>query len=61
MQLNYFIKKKRIKTCSFFLYALQTMFDWNWLLVAGELGVSYGFYRWWKSNDTFLAVFEVEI
>jgi hypothetical protein len=37
------------------------MFDWNWLLVVGELGVSYGFYRWWKSNDTFLAVFEVEI
>jgi hypothetical protein len=37
------------------------MFDWDWLLVVGELGVSYGFYRWWKSNDTFLAVLEVEI
>ncbi|CAF0806103.1 unnamed protein product [Adineta steineri] len=35
------------------------MFDWNWLWVVGELGVSYGFYRWWKSNDTFVAVLEV--
>ncbi|CAF0934736.1 unnamed protein product [Rotaria sp. Silwood1] len=35
------------------------MIDWNWLWVIGQLGVSYGFYRWWKSNDTFLAVLEV--
>ncbi|CAF0835538.1 unnamed protein product [Rotaria sordida] len=35
------------------------MMDWNWLWVIGQLGVSYGFYRWWKSNDTFLAVLEV--
>ncbi|CAF0972599.1 unnamed protein product [Rotaria sordida] len=35
------------------------MFDWNWLWVVGEIGISYGFYRWWKSNDKFLAVLEV--
>jgi hypothetical protein len=36
------------------------MIDWNWLWVIGELGVSYGFYRWWKSDDKFLAVLEVK-
>ena len=35
------------------------MIDWNWLWVAGELGLSYGFYVWWKSDDKFLAVLEV--
>jgi hypothetical protein len=59
MQLNYFIEKN--KNLFDFFYVLQTMFDWNWLWVVGELGVSYGFYRWWKSNDTFLAILEVEI
>ena len=40
-------------------HLLQTMIDWNWLWVVGEFGISYGFYRWWKSDDKFLAVFEV--
>jgi len=31
----------------------------NTLKVIGELGVSYGLYRWWKSNDAFLAILEV--
>ncbi|UJR27929.1 hypothetical protein I4U23_009189 [Adineta vaga] len=35
------------------------MLDWNWLWVVGELGVSYGFYRWWKSNDTLLTALEI--
>jgi len=35
------------------------MFDWDWTWVIGELGISYGLYRWWKSNDTFLAILEV--
>ncbi|CAF1110158.1 unnamed protein product [Adineta steineri] len=35
------------------------MIDWNWLWVIGELGISYGFYRWWKADDKFLAVLEV--
>ncbi|UJR21471.1 hypothetical protein I4U23_024556 [Adineta vaga] len=35
------------------------MIDWNWLWVVGELGISYGFYRWWKSDDKFLAVLAV--
>ncbi|CAF3407030.1 unnamed protein product [Rotaria sp. Silwood1] len=34
------------------------MFDWNWFWLVGEIGISYGFYRWWKSNDKFLAVLE---
>ena len=36
------------------------MFDWNWLWVAGELGISYGFYLWWKSNDKYLTILQVE-
>jgi hypothetical protein len=36
------------------------MIDWNWLWVIGEVGISYGFYRWWKSHDKFLAILEVE-
>jgi len=36
------------------------MFDWNWLWVFGEVGISYGLYRWWKSDDRFLAVLEVD-
>jgi hypothetical protein len=35
------------------------MFDWNWLWVAGELGISYGFYHWWKSNDKYLSILQV--
>lgn len=38
---------------------LQTMIDWDWLWVAGELAVSYGFYSWWKADDKFLAVLAV--
>jgi len=45
----------------FFFYVFQRMFDWNWFWVFGEIEVSYGIYRWWKSNHTFLAIFEVEI
>jgi hypothetical protein len=36
------------------------MIDWNWLWVIGEIGISYGFYRWWKADDKFLAVLEVK-
>jgi hypothetical protein len=57
MQLNNFIEKYK----NLFLCVLQTMVDWNWLCVIGELGASYGFYRWWQSKDTFLAVLEVEL
>ncbi|CAF1511118.1 unnamed protein product [Rotaria magnacalcarata] len=35
------------------------MIDWNWLWVIGQVGATYGFYRWWKANDAFLAVLEV--
>ena len=37
------------------------MFDWNWLALIGEIGISYGCYRWWRSDDKFLAVLEVEM
>lgn len=33
--------------------------DWNWLWVAGELALSYAFYRSWKSDDNFLGVLKV--
>ncbi len=34
------------------------MSDWLWVI--GEVVLSYGFYRCWKSNDTFSANLEVE-
>lgn len=37
------------------------MFDWNWLWVVGEVGVTYGFYYWWKSYDKSIAVLEVDM
>ena len=37
------------------------MIDWNWLWLIAEIGISYGFHRWWKSYDKFLAVLEVEM
>ena len=48
------------KPKSFFLYIFQRMIDWNWLWVVGEVAITYGCYRWWKSDDKFLAVLEVE-
>jgi hypothetical protein len=44
-----------------FPYVLQRMFDWNWLWVAGELGVSLGFYLWCRSDEKYLAILQVEI
>ncbi|CAF0952381.1 unnamed protein product [Rotaria magnacalcarata] len=35
------------------------MIDWTWLWLVGEIGISYGFYRWWRSNDQFLAALEL--
>lgn len=43
------------------LYAFQIVMDWNWLWVVGELGATYGLFRWWKSTDTFLSNLEVII
>ena len=36
------------------------MLSWDWLWVVGELGITYGFYAFWKKNDKYAAVLEVE-
>ncbi|CAF1249450.1 unnamed protein product, partial [Didymodactylos carnosus] len=33
-------------------------FDWDWLLILGEFGLTFGFYRWWKSKEIFVDVLE---
>lgn len=40
---------------------LQNMFDWTWVLLAGELGITYGFYRWRNSYEKALTALEVQI
>jgi hypothetical protein len=35
------------------------MTDWLWVI--GEAALTYGFYRYYKSNQTFVANLEVEI